>query len=229
MNATRKQARFAGLLYLILALTAPIGLELVPGAVIVAGNAAATADHLRTSEALVRLGIGSELFHQVVEIFLVLALYRLFKTVDEHLAQMLVILGALVSVPIVFLNVLNEIAALIAASGSSYLSVFDKGQLDAISLFFLTLHGHGIFVAQVFWGLWLFPFGLLVIKSGFMPRWLGVSLLVAGVGYVTGATVDLMLPGLIDATGSLTTILTLGELPIVIWLVVWGAREQHVH
>src|SRR5256885_120439 len=113
ISRTRRDARVAGVLYLVIALTAPIGLLYVPGKLIVSGNAAATADRIRASEWLLRLGIGSELSHQIIGIFLVLALYRLFRAVDEYHASLLVILGMLLSLPIVFVNVLNEIAALI--------------------------------------------------------------------------------------------------------------------
>src|SRR5712692_1264685 len=162
MNPTKKQARIAGLWYFLLGITAPIGLVYVPGKIIVPGNAAATADHLRASESLVRIGIGSELFHQVIGIFLVLALYRLFKAVNEKHAVLMVIFS-LLSVPIMFLNVLNDIAALVLVSGADFLSVFEKHQLDALAYLFLRLHGHGLLVDSIFWGLWLFPFGILVI------------------------------------------------------------------
>ena len=102
MSTTKRQARHAGLLYLLLALSAPLGLLIVPGKVLVQGNAVATADNLRSAEGLVRMGIASELLHQAIVIFLVLALYRLFKPVDESLARQVVVLGALVSVPLVF-------------------------------------------------------------------------------------------------------------------------------
>lgn len=98
MSSTQQQARFAGLLYLLLALSAPFGLLVVPGKLIVYGNATATADKIRASEWLLRLGIASELIHQTIAVFLVLALYRLFKAVDETLARQVVILGALLSV-----------------------------------------------------------------------------------------------------------------------------------
>ncbi len=133
MNETKKTARLAGFLYLLVGITAPIGLLYVPGRLIVPGDATATADRLRASGWLLRIGIGSELFHQVAIVFVVLVLYRLFKAVDEQQARLMVILGALVSVPIVFLNVLNEIAALILVSGADFLSVFDKRQLDALA------------------------------------------------------------------------------------------------
>src|SRR6266850_2609585 len=99
MNSTKKQARVAGLLYLLIGVTAPIGLLYVPGKLIVSGDATATADRIRASESLLRIGIASELFHQIICVFLVLALYRLFKAVNEAHARQLVILGALVSVP----------------------------------------------------------------------------------------------------------------------------------
>src|ERR1700741_5025964 len=103
MNETKKTARLAGFLYLLVGITAPIGLLYVPGRLIVPGDATATADRLRASGWLLRIGIGSELFHQVAIVFVVLVLYRLFKAVDEQQARLMVILGALVSVPIVFL------------------------------------------------------------------------------------------------------------------------------
>ena len=130
MNPTKKQARIAGLWYLLLVVTAPIGLVYVPGKIIVPGNAAATIENLRASTSLLRIGIASELFHQIIGIFLVLALYRLFKAVNEKNAVLMVIFS-LLSVPIVFVNVLNEIAAIVLVSGADFLSVFEKHELDA--------------------------------------------------------------------------------------------------
>jgi hypothetical protein len=138
----------------------------------------------------------------------------------------LVILGALVSVPIVFLNVLNEIAALVLVSGADFLSVFDKRQLDALAYLFLRLHSQGILIASVFWGLWLFPFGTLVIRSGFIPRLIGILLFLAGVGYLVVSLNILVLPQLPNVVGQLAGILELGELPIIFWLLIWGAKDQ---
>ena len=148
----KKDARVAGVLYFLIGVIAPVGLLYVPGQLIVSGDAAATADRLRASEWLLRLGVASELAHQIIGIFLLLALYRLFKAVNEYHASLLVILGLLLSLPIVFVNVLNEIAALILAGGAKYLSVFDRPQRDALAYLFLRLHGQGIQVAAIFWG-----------------------------------------------------------------------------
>jgi hypothetical protein len=224
MLSTRQQARSAGFLYLLLAFTAPVGLLYVPGKLLVSGNAAATADNLRSSEGLLRLGMASELFHQAVCVFLVLALYRLFRTVDEFLAKQLVALGALVSVPIMFLNVLNEIAAWRLASGPDYLAAFSRQQLDGLAFLFYRLHGQGITIASIFWGLWLFPFGRLVIRSGFIPRVLGVLLMIAGAAYVATAFGSLIVPRYAAKISMIAAPLELAELPIIFWLVFRGAR-----
>ncbi len=226
MSSTRQQARRAGFLYLLLALTAPLGLMIVPGKLIVPGNATATADNLRASEGLLRLGIASELIHQTLAVFLVLALYRLFKPVDEGLARQVVVLGALVSVPIMFVNVLNDVAALILVSGADFLKVFEKPQLDALAYLFLRLHSQGITVASVFWGLWLFPFGILVIRSGFIPRVFGWLLMVAGVGYLASAFATLVLPRYAETVAQVALPLEFAEVPIIFWLVIWGARTR---
>jgi Domain of unknown function (DUF4386) len=225
-KSIQQQARTAGLLYVVLALTAPIGLMYVPGKLIVSGNATATADNIRASEGLLRIGIASELIHQAVVVFLVLALYRLFKPVNDMLAKQMLILGALVSVPIVFVNVLNHVAALILVSGADFLSVFEKVELDALAYLFVRLHSHGITVASIFWGLWLFPFGMLVVRSGFIPRALGYLLMIAGVGYLGSAFATLVVPQYAPLVDKVAGPLVFAELPIIVWLVIWGARPR---
>ena len=224
MRTVQQQARICGLWYLAMGLTAPIGLLYVPDKIFVRGNAAATAEHLRTMETLVRIGIGTELFHQAIGVFLVLALYRLFKHVDAHQARLLVVLGALLSVPIMYLNVLNQIAALAFAKGEPWLSAIEAPQRDALAYLFFTLHSRGIDVASIFWGLWLFPFGLLVIRSGFIPRVIGWLLFIAGAGYVAAAFAALIAPAWRPAVLQVTGLTNLGELPVMFWLLIWGAR-----
>lgn len=228
MRSTQQQARRAGVLYLLLAVCAPWGLLVVPGKLFVSGDATATADRIRASEWMLRLGIASELVHQVIAIFLLLALYRLFKPVDEHQARLLVVLGSLVSIPIVFVNVLNEIAALILVSGARFLAVFTPPQLDALAYLFVRLHGQGITVATIFWGLWLFPFGILVIRSRFIPRLLGYLLWVAGAAYLADAFVTLVLPRYIPLVSPVAGMLVIAEVPIIFWLLIWGARPRPV-
>lgn len=223
VKSTQQQARTAGILYLILALIAPFGLLYVPGKLVEPGNAAITADNIRAYELLLRIGIASELAHQVFAVFLALALYRLFKPVSEALAKQVLVLGALLPVPIIFVNVLNNVAALLLLSGADFLSVFQKPQLDALAYLFVRIHEHGITVASVFWGLWLFPFGMLVIRCGFIPRPLGFLLLAAGVGYLASSSVALVLPQYSLTVSQVVAPLQFGELPIILWLLVRGA------
>lgn len=226
MRTIKQQAHIAGFLYLAVAVIAPIGLIYVPGRLIVSGDAAATAEKIRSSEWLLRLGIGSELTHQVLGIFMALALYHLFKGVDVRLARQLLILGALVSVPVMFVNVLNDVAALTLAKGADFLAVFDRAELDALAYLFVRLHSQGITVASIFWGLWLVPFGLLVIRSGFIPRVLGYLLMAACVGYLLAAFSDLVVPQLRPVVSRVALPLEFGEVPIIFWLAIWGARAQ---
>jgi hypothetical protein len=225
-SSLRHQARVAGALYLAMAIIAPISLMYVPGRLMVTGDAAATINNLRAHDGLLRLGIASELSHQAIVIFLVLVLYRLFKPVSETLARQLVVLGALVSVPIMFVNVLNEIAAQMLVSGAAFLAAWPQAQLDALAYLFLRLHGRGITIASIFWGLWLFPFGLLVIRSGFIPRVFGYLLFIAGSAYLAAAFALLIVPRYAAAVTPAAQLLEIAEVPIIFWLAIWGARTR---
>jgi hypothetical protein len=221
----RKQARIAGLLYLLASIPAFFAWVYVPNKLIVTGDATATANRVRASETLLRLSIGSELIGLIVFIFVVLALYQLFKSVSEkHALAMATLL--LISLPISFLSVVNEMAALVVVSGASFLSGFDQPQLDTLAYLFFRLHGQGFVVAQIFWGLWLFPFGVLVIRSGFIPRFLGYLLFIAGVGYIANSLAALLLPAQRDLVARFADILQMAELPIIFWLLIWGAKDQ---
>ena len=223
MNSTKETARVAGLLYLLLAITGAFSLIYIPSAFIVRGDATATASKIMASELLYRIGIASDFVSQIVFIFLVLTLYQLLKGVNKKHASLMVIL-AVVSVPMAFFNMLNQIAPLILLSGADFLSVFEKNQLDALAMTFLNVRSSGITAVSMFWGLWLFPFGLLVIKSGFFPRILGALLIIAGLAYVAGSLTSLLSPPHGRIISPFLAILEAGELPIIFWLLIKGAK-----
>jgi len=225
MHPTDKAARVAGALYLLL-LFAPLRLIYIPSALFVRGNATATANNIAAHELLFRLGIAGDLFTGTMVIFLVLALYRLFKGVDQSLAALMVILGGLMVAPIYFLNTLNDVAALLLARGVDFLSVFEKPQRDALAMLFLRLHHQGVVANEIFWGLWLFPLALLVIKSGFLPRFLGVWLMINGFAYVITSFTGLLLPEYEGIVSNITFPALLGELVFMLWLVIKGAKVQ---
>jgi hypothetical protein len=218
-------ARRAGLLYLLACLPAPFALLYVPGRIYVAGNATATADRIRESATLVRMSMVVEFWNCVLIIFVAFALYRLFKDVNQKLAAVTAVL-MWIAVPIQLLNLVFTIAPLMLTSSAPYLQAFSKEQIDALAYFFFRLHAQGLQVAQVFWGLWLFPWGVLAIRSGFIPKWIGVAELVAGLGYVLASTVALTTPQIAGAVTPFALALGMGEVPMGFWLLIWGARDQ---
>jgi|SRR5437588_3350138 len=225
MHATVKNARIAGLAYLAL-MTAPLRLVYIPDTLIVRGDAAATARNIAAHEQLFRLGMVSDLFTATMSIFLMLALYRLFKDVDRQLAILMVILGALVSAPIYFLNTVNDVAALLLIRGPEFLAAFTEPQRDALAMLFLRLHDHGVLANEVFWGLWLFPFGLLVYRSRFLPRILGVWLMLNCCAYVALSLTGYLWPRYLNRVWNLSFPLLLGELAILLWLLIRGANPR---
>jgi hypothetical protein len=225
MTSLSRNARVAGLLYLTL-MTGPLRLIYIPNKLFVTGNATATAQNIAAHETLFRLGILSDVFSATMIIFLTLALYRLFKGVDQGLARLVVILGSLMVTPIYFVNTINDAAALLLVRGADFLSVFDKPQRDALAMLFLRLHFHGVLVNEIFWGLWLFPFGLLVYKSRFLPRILGVWLMLACFGYLALSVTGILWPQYEDMVWNWVSPVTFGELAIMLWLIIMGAKER---
>ena len=225
MHPTVKAARVAGFLYLSL-LTAPLRLMYIPSTLFVSGNATATANNIAAHETLFRLGIVSDLFTGTMVIFLTLALYRLFKEVDRNLATLMVILGSLMVTPIYFMNTLNDAAALILIRGADFLTVFGQPQREALAMLFLRLHHHGVVANEIFWGLWLVPFGVLVMRSGFLPRILGLWLIINGIAYLTVSFTGLLLPQYEGAVFNSMFPALLGEMAIMLWLLIRGAKVQ---
>jgi hypothetical protein len=225
MNSTYNPGRVAGLLYLTL-LGAPLRLIYIPNTLFVTGNATATANNIAAHELLFRLGIVGDLFTGTMSLFLVLALYRLFKGVHQDLALLMVILGGLMVAPIYFVNTLNDAAALLFARGADFLSVFGKPQRDAFAMLFLRLHGHGVLTNEIFWGLWLFPFGLLVYRSRFLPRILGVWLMINCFAYLATSFTGFLFPQYEATVWNIVFPVTFGELAIMLWLLIKGARRH---
>ena len=225
MNLTRNPGRFAGLLYVLTSIVGFFAMGYVPGKLIVHGNAAATAGNIAANETLFRLGIAGELIGQAAFIFVALALYDLLKGVNRRHA--LLMLGLIVvSVPIAFLNELNSIAALVLVRGADFLSTFERPQRDALAMLFLNLHHYGFVVAEIFWGLWLFPLGLLVYRSRFLPRFLGVWLVFAGFAWVILSLTGLLAPQYQDKVNTYSQPAFFGEIAFMFWLSIMGAKPR---
>jgi hypothetical protein len=223
MSSPKNPGRFAGLLYVLTSFVGFFAMGYVPSKLIVHGNAAATASNIAASETLFRLGIAGELIGQAGFIFVALALYELLKGVNRRHASLMVTL-IVVSIPIAFVNELNSIAALVLVRGADFLSIFEKPQRDALAMLFLNLHHHGFVVAEIFWGLWLFPLGLLVYRSRFLPRFLGVWIILAGFAWVVLSLTGILLPQYQDNVDTYAQPAFFGEIAFMLWLLIKGAR-----
>jgi Domain of unknown function (DUF4386) len=199
-----------------------LGIIYVPSVLVVRGDAAATARNIMASEWLLRTGTVSHLIGQSIFLFLVLALYRLLRPVNKDQAVLMVVL-ALLGVPIAFLNEVNHLAVLLLLSRPDYLGALTSDQLHAQAMLFLHLRQSGILIAQVFWGLWLLPLGYLVFKSGFLPKLLGILLIIGGCGYLIDVGAQLLFPSF-DATISQFTFV--GEVLLPLWLLIRGVNVE---
>jgi hypothetical protein len=226
MPPIRNPGRVAGFLYLLLALAGPVRIIYIPSKLFVHGNAAATASNIAAHESLFRFGIVADLFVGTIVIFVALALYRLFRDVDQKLAVLLVILGGVLPSAIYFFNVINDAAALTLVHGAEFLSAFDKPQRDALAMLFLHLHGQAFTAGEVFFGLWLLPLAILAYRSRFLPRFLGVWLFINGLTYLIQCLTGFLLPQYEDRLANLTFPVLTGELAFMLWLLIRGANPQ---
>jgi hypothetical protein len=222
MNAPQKTARIAAYIFLgIFFLGMSTELFIRPG-MIVPGDAASTVRNIVDSEALFRLSLVSDLIRQVLLMVLPLVLYKLLKPVSRAIASLMVIF-ALVGVPISMLNEINHFAVMLLASNTGYLTVFKADQLNALVMFFLELRKYGTYIPQLL-SFWVLLLGYLVFKSGFLPRVLGVLLMLGGLCYTAAAVLFLLFPNL-DATifGLLAFI---GEALFYLWLLIKGVNVE---
>jgi hypothetical protein len=219
----KRTARFAGSMYLIMGLTAAYGLMVVPKQIIVRGDMAATASNILANELLFRSGIAGLIVSAITSIFCVLALHRLLKDVNTHMANVMVIF-VLVQIPVIFvLETLNIGALLILKEEALNTSNQTDGRNLAVIL--LKLHNYGILLLEVFWGLWLLPLGQLIIRSGFIPKAIGILLLIVGVGYVVDSLTSTLFPDFRSYTQAFAfTLSAISEVAIIVWLLVKGVR-----
>jgi hypothetical protein len=225
MAWNQRTARQAAFLYLLMGLPAPLNLLYLPGKFIVPNDAAATVRNIAANEMTYRLCVFAGMVSSLAFLFLVVTLYELFQDVDRRQARLMLVLVT-ASSTIGLITVLNEIAPLIILHSADSLSAFTKTQLDALSLGFLRLRNAGVNVNSALWGLWLLPFGLLVIKSGFVPKFIGAALLVSCVAYVAASVTSVLFPEYLGAVTRVTLPLGSGEMFMLLWLFIKGVRMQ---
>jgi len=225
MVPAKRDARITGWLYL--AFTAPSGLCLIyaPNKIMVPGDAAATAGNVLAHEMLLRTSVAIWLLGLAVWMVLAFMLYRLFNGVSKPLSSMLVVFVA-ISVGIGFLNELNNLAAILVLRGHEFANGLTQPQREAMATLFLRLHNEGNALNEMLWGLWLLPFGLLIVRSQFIPRLLGIWLLLDGLAWMGLSTVAILAPGYNDVAFKAAQPLVFAELAVMIWLITVGVRVR---
>jgi len=213
-------ARITGVVYLLYFLTAIVAVVLVRG-IVVSGDAAATANNILAHEPLYRLGfaiglIGTALYVAVTALF-----YGLFKPVNKSIA-LLAAFFSLVGCAIQASGSLFQAAPLVVLGGSHYLSVFKLEQLQALALMFLNLNVQAGYTEIIFFGLFDIVIGYLIFRSTFLPRFLGVLMMIAGLGWLTFLSPALAthLSPYVDVLGFIA------ELFLMLWLLVMGVNVQ---
>ena len=227
MIANKKIARISGLLYLIVVLTGIFSLAYVPKNLFIWDDATKTLENISSSELLFRFSIISSVICYTAFLFLPILLYKLLRDVNTTYAKIMVIL-AMISVPISFSNLQNKLAILSLIRKENYLSNYSSAELETKVMFYLNQYDNGILLSMLFWGLWLFPFGYLVYRSGFLPKILGCLLMLGCFGYIINFTGDILIKDYseIGISKFISLPATLGEIGICLWLLVVGAKQN---
>ena len=224
MNSPKRLARTAGVFYLVVAILGGFA-QIVRVKVYVPGDAATTVEHVVANASLVRMSFVADLVQATFFLFVVMALYRLLRHVNRSVAQAMVIF-VVVSVGITCLNMVHQLGALLVATDASYTGAFGTGGSAGLVLLLLELQRSGYLVAQIFFGLWLFPLGLLAYRSGMFPRPLGIVLMLATLSYLVDVVLQFLAPGLAGAINPFVVVLvTLSEISMLAYLLIKGVRE----
>lgn len=221
----KRAAREAGLLYLTMAILTMVGYFQLHRQFFISGDPAATARSILLHERLYRMSILLDLVVEILFIMVALALYRLFKDVDRLQARIMV---ALVGTGIAaqFAGFALNAVPLMLLKGADHLSAFSRPQLETLSYLSLSLVGRQAEILTSLWGLWLFPFAVLTIRSGFLPRFLGVLLFLSGIAYVASSAASIGFPEYASIVRRFAFPLYFGEFIVVLWLALVGARPR---
>ena len=226
MNSIQKTARVVGFLYVLIAVCAGFSFGYVRTTLIVPGDAAATVSNLLASEWLFRLGIVADAVVFLSEIVLIALLYALLKPVSKTLT-LAAIYARLAMVVMQGMNLLNYFFVILLLSGANYLTVFEPKQLNALVLLFLNAYEYVALVWGAFFGLHTLLLAYLVYKSDYLPRVLGVLMVVASFGYLLDSFGNFLLPQYDAIYASVVVLLAiLGELPLAVWLLIKGVNVE---
>jgi hypothetical protein len=223
-QSARRLARTAGVFYLVVAVLGGWAHGYVRGQTYVPGDAAATANNVVENASLVRLGFAADLVQAALMLFVVMALYVLLQHVNKTAARMMVMF-VVVSVAITCLNMVFQLGSVLVAQDPGYAAAFGGQGSDGLVLLLLELQHTGYLIAQIFFGLWLFPLGLLAYRSGMFPRTIGVLLMGGTVAYLTDAFLQFLAPVVAATTvKALVPVVILAEVAMLAYLLIKGVK-----
>jgi hypothetical protein len=224
VQSLKKIARFAGFLYLIWIITGLYAMFYIPAKINMGGDAVTTSQNILSNEFLFRTGIINDIISSIIWVVMVLIFYRMFKQVNERQAKLLLAF-VIVQIPAVFIMEAFNITALMIFKGE-VLKSFELSQRQDLAMLFLKISDYGVLILETFWGLWLFPLGILVYKSCFLPRFLGVWLIITSIFYLVLSFTSIMLPQYNDTitNSSIALPIMLGEVALMLWLLIMGAK-----
>ena len=225
-DSRKKTARFAGLLYFIWIMTGLYAMFYIPSKTFVQSDAAATANKILSNEFIFRTGIINDIISSTIWVVMVFVFYRMFKEVNERQAKLLVAF-VIVQIPTIFFLEAFNITSLMLFKGD-ILKTFELSQRQDLAMLFLKISDYGVLISEAFWGFWLFPLGLLVYRSRFLPRFLGVWLIITGIFYVVLSFTSIILPQYKDMifNSPFAIPAEVGEVAFMLWILIVGAKND---
>lgn len=226
MSSTKKTARLAGLLFLMMVVFGLLAEVMFRQKLFVANDVVLTANNIMSNPFLYRAGITSDLLMTLSYLLTAFVLYKLLSSVDKQIAAAMVVFAAAGCVLLMF-NILIELSPLYILSGNVYLGDFSTAQQQSLAMFFYNLYQHGYMIGQIFFGLWVLPLGVLIIKSGFIPKILGHLFIIEALFALISVFVHFLVPN-----ATLETVLMLpmmvAEFSFMFYLLIRGITEPKI-
>ena len=220
----QRYARIGGLAYLFIIIAGAFGEVFVRQKLFIAGNPAATANNIAASPMLWRVGMAGDLLMHVCDLIVTIVYYKLLKPVNKDLAILAVFFG-LIQTAVLVANKMNLFMPVFLLSDAEYLKVFSTQQLQTWSYLSVKAHDYGFGVGLIFFGFECLIDGYLIIRSGYLPKILGVFVQFAGVCYLVNSFGMILFPKLINAISPAILLPPfVGELSICLWLIFKGVN-----
>jgi len=227
MHSTKRTARLAGLLWLLAAATTGFSLVYVRPKLMAAGDAAATVNNIVAFESLFRAAIASTILSQILFLFFGLTVFRLFKRVNRTMATVF-LTSLLVGVGVAVVNSLNNMGALVVVTNPDSLKAFQPEQIDVLAMTFLRLNNFGIGLIELFTAVYMFSLGLLIIRSVYLPRVIGILLMIGACAFPINTFTKILIPLFYPLLIMRVTMFlnAFGAPATILWLLIKGVKED---